>query len=96
MAISNLSDFADIKTGADLANARAHGHVIKKFKRDIITDQLGRQHEKIELELYDAQAALVHIGKAHGLFADRLEHTGKDGGPIVITEVRIHEPVEDQ
>ena len=68
MALSNLSDFADIQTGADLANARERGHVIKKFKRDIITDQLGRQHEKIEIELYDAQAALVHIGKAHGLF----------------------------
>lgn len=34
--------------------------------------------EKITLELYDAQAALVHIGKHHGLFVDRskIEHEG--------------------
>lgn len=67
MASSSLSDFADIKNSQDLAECE-DGAVIKKFKRDVITDQLGRQHEKIEIELYDAQAALVHIGKVHGLF----------------------------
>jgi phage terminase small subunit len=77
MATSNLSDFADIKTGDDLANARERGYVVKKFKREIITDQLNRQHEKIEIELYDAQSALVHIGKTHGLFADKVDHTGQ-------------------
>jgi hypothetical protein len=27
-------------------------------------------------EMYDAQAALVHIGKHHGLFVDRQEQSG--------------------
>ncbi|KAA3644786.1 MAG: terminase small subunit [Chloroflexi bacterium] len=33
-------------------------------------------------EFYDQQAALVHIGKGHKLFAERFEHTGPAGGPI--------------
>jgi hypothetical protein len=50
----------------DLAKARKNGKlgVIKKLK----TVMLG-----YEIELYDAQAALVHIGKAHRLFIDRAE-----------------------
>jgi len=31
----------------------------------------------IEVELHDQQAALVHIGKAHGLFTDKIEHDGE-------------------
>lgn len=31
------------------------------------------------VEFYDAQAALQFVGKHHGLFVDRTEHTGKDG-----------------
>lgn len=33
----------------------------------------------VEFELYDAQAALVHIGKHHGLFTDRVDvnHSGE-------------------
>lgn len=95
MASSNISDFASIRTSKDLEECEA-GAVIKKFKHDIITDQLGRQHEKIELELYDALPALVHIGKAHGLFTDRIEHTGPDGGPIIIREIIVEIPEETE
>jgi hypothetical protein len=38
----------------------------------------------VELELYDAQAALVHIGRHHKLFTDKSELTGKDGAPLVV------------
>lgn len=34
------------------------------------------------VEFYDAQAALVHIGKYHALFTEKTELSGKDGGPI--------------
>jgi hypothetical protein len=43
--------------------------------------------EKITLELYDAQAALVHLGRHHKLFTDRTELTGKDGAPIGIQAI---------
>lgn len=43
--------------------------------------------ETVTIELYDAQAALALMGKHHKLFADRVEHTGPDGGPIELTPV---------
>jgi hypothetical protein len=45
-------------------------HLIKKVS---FTDK------GVAFELYDAQAALVQIGKVHGLFTDRTEHSGTIG-----------------
>jgi len=45
------------------------GHLIKKTKHN--------KDGKLEVEFYDAQSALVHIGKIHSLFTDRVEHTGE-------------------
>lgn len=40
------------------------------------------------IKLSDKQAALEKLGRALGMFKDRVEHTGKDGGPIdVLTRV---------
>lgn len=73
MARADIAEFADVERPADLHLDEYHGktHVIKKFKRKITRDQLGRQFEEIELELYPADSALVNIGKQHGLFADK-------------------------
>jgi phage terminase small subunit len=49
------------------------GHLIKGTKNT--------QHGLV-VEFYDAQAALVQIGRYHGLFTDRAELTGKDGRPL--------------
>lgn len=50
----------------DLEKAKQRGklHLIKKIKQD---------KDGITLELYDAQAALVQVGKHHKLFVDRVE-----------------------
>lgn len=58
-----------------------NGNLIRKFKRTITTDKDGNKDEKIELELYDAQAALVQLGKHLGLFSDKLDLTS-GGEPI--------------
>lgn len=42
----------------------------------------------IEFELYDAQAALVHIGKHHKLFVDKVEHSGN----VMTSEVGVYLP----
>lgn len=42
---------------------------------------------KTRIELHDAQAALIQLGRYHGLFKDRVEHTGKDGEPIKVEDV---------
>jgi phage terminase small subunit len=63
--------------------------LLKKLKiKTTILDEDAVQ-ETVEVELYDAQAALVHLGKAHGLFVDRQEVTGKDGAPLVPPRVRL-------
>lgn len=38
----------------------------------------------IKLKLHDKRAALVDIGKHLGMFVDKHEHTGKDGGPVQV------------
>ena len=55
-----------VNYGAILENGK--GHLVHKVKQT----KYGN-----EIEFYDAQAALVHIGKAHGMFADRVEVSGK-------------------
>ncbi len=42
----------------------------------------------VEIQLWDKPGTLKLVGKHIGLFPDRVEHTGKDGAPIAITEVR--------
>jgi len=65
----------------DLLDAGRRGKLdlIKKYSLD--------DKGKVSIELYDAQAALALLGKHHKLFVDRTEHTGADGGPIVLTPV---------
>jgi len=57
------------------------GYLVKKIKET----KDGREYE-----FYDAQRALVDIAKAHGVFVELHEHTGKDGGPIE-TKVTIED-----
>lgn len=73
MARSDIADFARVGDAKSLEDLRGKTHVVKKFKRKIIKpkDKDSEPYEEIELELYDAQSALLNIGKQHGLFSDR-------------------------
>ena len=64
-------------TMIDWGKLKAKGltHLVKKFKQT---------KQGLEVEFYDAQTALVHLGRHHKLFTDKTELTGKDGAPIVI------------
>lgn len=48
----------------------------------------------VEIRLWDKPAPLRLMGKHIGLFPDRMEHTGKDGGPIQTTR-RIIDPAKE-
>ena len=68
-ATSSISDFikVDGKTDSfiiDTEKVKEKGHLIKKIKYT----KYG-----LEIELYDSQAALVHLGRHHVLFSDRLQ-----------------------
>jgi hypothetical protein len=46
-----------------------------------------RNVKRVRFKLADKRAALVDLGRHLGIFRDRLEHTGKDGGPIESADV---------
>jgi phage terminase small subunit len=86
----DMRDFIN-KSSRALVN-HPDGNLIKKFKRTVTTtviaEDKSQTEEKIELELYDAQAALVQLGRIQGLFADRLDLTS-DGQPIAILRTQM-------
>lgn len=79
-ARADLGDYIDIAGYVDLERLKQDGltDLIKKYK--VTRTQL--RGIRVEIEIHDQQRALELIGKAHGLFRERHEHTGKDGGPI--------------
>ena len=91
-ARSTMADFIDPQTMAvDLVAAAQKDklHLIKKFKfvtrtqvpKDPDEEEVTRI-DTIEFELYDAQDALMLLGKHHKLFVERTEVSGKDGESI--------------
>jgi phage terminase small subunit len=91
-ASGDMGDFANVKSARTLAN-HPNSNLIKKFKRTITTTTTGKDaaketttEERIELELYDAQGALVQLGRYHSLFTDKTDLTSggdKLTAPIV-------------
>ena len=84
MARSDMGDFMQIDSmsfSLDLAKAQGLGltKLIKKVKQKTTTflskneSDEDREVNEIEIELYDAQAALVHIGRYHAMFTDKSE-----------------------
>ena len=56
------------------------GHLIKGFKES--------KRGQVIVEFYDAQSALVHIGKHHKLFTEQVQHSGN----LNTTEVAVYIP----
>ena len=82
MARGDIGEFMDISSigfNVSLETAKELGltHLIKKVKqRTTITQKKDGDEEEnhwIELELHDAQAALVHLGRVHKLFTDKID-----------------------
>lgn len=82
-ARGSLGDFLEIgddyEPTLNLGKAKRAGklHLLKKYKQRKVTqiDKDGKETETewVEVELHDPQAALVHVGRYHGLFKDRTE-----------------------
>lgn len=85
-ARGDVGDFVSFQEGLrlpiiDLAKSKDKTHLIKKIK-------YGKDGQ-IEFELYDAQSALVHLGKAHGLFTDKVQVSGPNDEPIKFEWVEV-------
>lgn len=87
-ARGTMAAFLDENEQIDLEAARRADalHLVKSISQSA---------RGIRIELYDAQAALSLIGKAHGLFVDRQEITGADGGPVQIIGFETVKPEAD-
>jgi phage terminase small subunit len=81
-ARGDMGDFLDITSMGfviDLSKAKELGitHLIKKVKMrtqtSISKEGIETETHDTEIELYDAQAALVHLGRHHVLFTDKLD-----------------------
>jgi phage terminase small subunit len=92
-ARGDLGEFLDIGSMAfqvDLDAAKEKGitRLIKKVKMNtkttISAEGIETETHNIELELYDAQAALVQIGRYHGLFTDKTDITS-GGEPVSLS-----------
>jgi len=66
--VADLVDPATLTLDWKKATQKGATRLIKKIKQTVMTAADDRQTEIFEFELYDAQAALVHIGKQLGLF----------------------------
>ncbi len=65
-ATASLADFVKPAGNLfviDMEKVRANGHLVKKLRYT---------KQGVEFELYDAQAALVHLGRHYGLFSDKI------------------------
>ncbi len=70
-ARGSMADFVTDDGAIDLARARAAGklHLVRRYSE-------AGEKAGASIELYDAQAALEKIGKALGLFRERVEMSG--------------------
>lgn len=89
--VDPLTGQVTLAEGAPLNAMAAIRSVKRKMKvtREKETGNVVTEIE-VELTLWDKPNALKLMGKHVGLFPDRTEHTGKDGGPI---ETRVTEVV---
>lgn len=95
MARGDMGDFLDITSMGfvvDLSGAVEKGltHLIKKVKQRTTTsvskDGTETEIHDIEIELYDAQAALVQLGRKHALFTDKQDITS--GGETINVTIK--------
>lgn len=80
-ARGSLEEFLSDGNTLDLARARERSklHLVKKLKQTTRTDKDGERYDTVEVELYDAQAATVQLGRALGLFVDKVAPTDPTG-----------------
>lgn len=56
--------------------------------------EISQTAQGIKIKMHDKRAALVDIGRHLGMFKDKVEVTGKDGGPIKSVTAVTSDPME--
>ncbi|NIQ88802.1 MAG: terminase small subunit [Deltaproteobacteria bacterium] len=88
-ARADISEFIKPGGGIDWEAVQANGELVKRITH--------RKGQSSQIELHDAQAALEKIGRVHGIFVDKKQISGPDGGPleIGIKEVLVEIPDDE-
>lgn len=103
MATVNLADFVDQDGKINDEVFRKKGYLVKKHKSKTVVirgkeGDLPEEHTDREIELHDAQNALIHIGRYHKLFKDQVDHTSSDGAlagmVIMVDKSELPQPKE--
>lgn len=99
LGFSDVTDYLEVVTERILVDRTPEGEPISEIRQmvllkdtaDIPKDKLAAIAEikqakdgSISFKLHDKRGALDSIGKHLGMFIDRTEVTGKDGGPIEV------------
>lgn len=53
--------------------------------------EVSEGREGLKIKFHDKKGALVDIGRHLGMFKDRVEHTGKNGGPVEVATLSKEE-----
>jgi len=91
--VAKLMDVGSMGFNLDMAKAKEAGltKLIKKVKQKTTIYQAkkeseeGREVTELEIELYDAQAAIDKVLKVHGKYVDRVDLTS--GGEVILRVV---------
>jgi len=84
MAGANINDFVNLDREGHIISIKEDALQERGFLVKKITSSEGLNSSSLGIELYDAQAALVQLGRCHALFTDKTDITsGRE--KIVVT-----------
>jgi phage terminase small subunit len=96
LAFSNMADYIEIGADGQLRldfsrltrdQAAAIHEVVTETRIEERDDGPPIITTKIKFKLADKRGPLTDLGKHLGLFKDRVEHSGPDGGPVEVKQV---------
>lgn len=66
-----VNDRGEVSINLKAAQAKNNLHLVKKVRKTVKRGKI--EETTVEIELYDAQAALAHLARIHGLYQDKLQ-----------------------
>jgi phage terminase small subunit len=97
IGFSNMLDYVRVNSDGDpvinlTEMTRETAAAVQEITINTRTERGGEEKpdaevKSVRFKLGDKRAALVDIGKHLGMFKDRVEHSGPDGGPIETTDI---------
>lgn len=96
LGFSNMLDYIDVPDDGDVAvnltgMTREQAAALSEVTTEEVTTGGGANTQttkRVKIKLADKRAALVDLGRHLGMFKERVELTGKDGGPVEVESAR--------